>query len=766
VDRWFEILLKYPRVYFEEGALGFRPILSHWLMVLLAVLLVGVVLVRIGSSPVYRKGWERAVSGALRILALMLLCVPLIQPILIVPDTIPEENFLAVLLDDSQSMEIADASESRSRGTEALDLISGTSDGHLAELSPHFQIRFYTFGGQARRVDSLQPAFGADETNIAAALRRVSDDFRGLPLSAVVLLSDGADNSVDDPMDSAMELRARDVPVYAIGFGQDRLAGDREILDVSVNDGVEETTGAEISVKVRSEAEENNLIRYDLLKGGEVVFTTTKPAKGEGKVDQFSLFFEPEDTGAAEYLLRMEPAGSESNTQNNEIRLLIDSRRDTMSVLYFEGQPRTEFKFIKRALEDDPAIEFVSVTRTGSDKLYRQGVSGPDELAGGFPADQSEMNSFHAILFGDIEAAFFTPEQLQMVERFVARRGGGFLMGGGLNAFADGDYWNTPIADVLPVEIDPTRRQVLARAGIADTDDTWAFSPTAAGFEMPILKLSADPAENRSLWNQMARLNSINLLGAPKPGAVVLAERVGQNDLSSEPVLLVHRFGRGRAAALATASTWRWQMLSDNEDTSHERFWRQMVRWLVASTPGPVNIEMPRSHYRPGESLRFSATVYDEDYLGVPDASVEANIYGPNGVHVGVTLQPDLADTGRYLGDVDLSQEGIHEIVVRAKNADGSTLGSETGNILVRPSREEFRGAGLRRDVLQGLAAVTGGQYFEPDETFGLVDRIRSRRTSRSVYEARPLWDMPLLYLIVLALLLAEWSFRRLRGMP
>ena len=81
----------------------------------------------------------------------------------------------------------------------------------------------------------------------------------------------------------------------------------------------------------------------------------------------------------------------------------------------------------------------------------------------------------------------------------------------------------------------------------------------------------------------------------------MLAERPADEDGESEPVLVVHRYGKGRVGALATASTWRWQMLNEADDTSHDRFWRQMVRWLVASTPGPVNVDMPRSQYRPGE---------------------------------------------------------------------------------------------------------------------------------------------------------------------
>ncbi len=766
MDSVFEILFKYPRVFFEEGALGFRPMLPLWLIAAVFLGLTGLLLIRILSSASYKTSRERLISGALRTGILALLCIPLLQPVLIVPDVVPDENFLAVMMDGSQSMEIEDGLDNRSRGGNALELLAGDDRNLLSQLSPHFNIRFYTFGRSASRVDTPATDFLEDETNISSALRRVTDDFDGLPLSAVLLLSDGAHNTADDPLEAAMELRARDVPLYTVGFGRERLDQDREIVDVLVNDGVEETTGTEISVKVRSEAETPSNVRFDLMKAGESVFTTTRPVKGAGKVDQFSVFFEPEETEAAEYTLRMEAGEQEQNTRNNEIRLLIDPRRDTMRVLHFDGHPRTEFKFIKRALEDDPAVGFVSVTRTGVDKLYRQGISSPDELAGGFPADQSEMNRFHAIIFGDIEASLFTPEQLRMVEAFVSRRGGGFLMGGGLKSFAEGDYWNTPIADILPVEIDPARKQVLAQVGIVDDEEGWPFSPTASGYDTPILKLSADPTENRARWNRMPALNSINLLGPAKPGAVVLAERPAEDGQFSEPVLAVHRFGRGRAAALATASTWRWQMLSEVEDTSHERFWRQMIRWLVASTPGSVNIEVPRTRYRPGERLQLSASVFDEEYNGVDDADVTAEVVHSSGNRWQAELQPDLADPGRYSGGVDLSDEGIHQIVVEAVRADGTKLGESSTNILVRPSREEFRGAGLKRSALQRLAMATGGSYFEPDDAGELADRIRSRRTSRSILEAMPLWDMPLLYLMLLLLFIGEWTFRRSRGMP
>lgn len=715
----------------------------------------------------YPDGRVRGVSFGLKGAALLLLLVPLLEPAVVVPDVVPDENFVAVLVDASASMSIPDGPGGATRAEAAAALLGG--EGALVgRLEEHFQVRTYRFARRAARTDTLGGAPDGDATHLADALDRVLADFRGLPLRGVVLVTDGGDNGEAVPRNAALALRERDVPLHVVGVGAVAFAAERELLDAVVGKGVELTTGAEIDVKVRSWGEEPAPVAFNLYRGDDLVLTETRALKGEGGIDQFTLFYEPDGVGAEAYTLEVAAAPDEQNTINNTLPLLIDARRDSLRVLYLEGHLRRDFKFTKRALEDDDVIDFTSIARTGTGKYFRQGVRTPDELAGGFPGDEQELYGFRAVVLGDIEAAAFTPAQLAMLERFVRVRGGGLLMTGGRNAFAEGDYWNTPLADVLPVALDPARRSVLPRTYGAPGDPPYAqgfaFVPTAGGLESPILKLSPDPALNRARWAELPGLTSLNLLGPVKPGATVLAEKPAEGEDGAEPVLTVHRYGKGRAAALATASTWRWQMLRDAEDVRHERFWRQLVRWLAADAPGRVGLDVG-DRFTPGAAAELSVTVYDDAYAPLPGAAVRAVVTGPDGDVRELDLTADVGRTGVYTAVLTPTDEGVYTVDVAAADPSGAPRGADTRSFLVHPPAREFYDAALKETALRDLAATASGAYWAPGEAEAIPAALRGRRTSTSVYHASYLWDHPLLYLLILTLLSAEWFYRRRRGL-
>ncbi|HEX7070490.1 MAG TPA: hypothetical protein VF190_06780, partial [Rhodothermales bacterium] len=696
------------------------------------------------KSTRYRRPKDRAVSLGLRIAALLLLFIPLLEPVLVKPDVVPDENFVAVLVDASRSMNVPDASDGRTRHDEARRLL--VEAGIADDLEEHFKVRYYTFGRQARRSDGIvTETSDADQTNLSSALERVLSDFRGLPLSGVVLLTDGADNSDGVPLNLAETLHERDVPLHVVGLGAESAEDERELLQATVSRGVEATTGAEIDVKVRSWRDEGEPVSIGLYRGDELVHSVQRPLKGDGKVDYVTLFYEPPESSALEYTVRVETARGERNTENNEADILIDPRRDTLRVLFLEGHPRRDFKFIKRALEDDPAVHVASILRTGTGKYYRQGIRSPNELAGGFPTTEEELFGFRAVLLGDLEATHFSLEQLAMLERFVRVRGGGFAMLGGRATFAEGAYWNNPVTDLLPVEIDPGRRSVVPPSfrepiglDLPEEDEGFRFEPTAEGLESPILKLHPDPQSNQSLWGSLPGLTSINYLGPIKPGATVLAQKPEDSHGASEPLLVVQRYGRGRSAAIATASTWRWQMQVDAEDNRHERFWRQFVRWIAASAPDRLEVTLEGDRYAPNDEITARVQVYRPDFTPATDATITATLTDSAGVVRPVAFRADLGIPGSYTATLLPTAEGVHVLNVAAETPD-ERITPASRSFLVRASRAEYHDAVLKRNLLEGLAAAADGAYYEPDEANEIPSNLRERRTSSSIYRASTL---------------------------
>ncbi len=768
---WFERLFKFTQVNFQEGNIVIQAGKFIYLLAPLLLLILAGALVIYLTTNIYFSKSSKAISFTLKALALILLFLPLFEPSLMVPDIIPDESFVVVMVDRSQSMSIKDGENDQTRLDYVRHLLENEETGILNELEENFKIRFYEFGGDASRPDSVDySSADKDDTNLTASLQRVVSDYKGLPLAGILMFTDGGDNSEADPLSIVEELRDMNIPIHIVGVGSEAFENEREILEVNAGKGLAEGTGAEVDVKIRSWNEESGPVNVSLYKGDEVVHTEKKFLKGGGKIDYFSFFYEPEAKEAGKYTLRIDPAENEINVSNNDQSILINTQKDSIRVLYFEGHLRTEFKFTKRALEDDQVVEFTSVSRTGTGKYFRQGIKDPNELSGGFPVAEEELNKFKAVIFGDVEASFFTIDQLRMVEDFVKNRGGGFLMLGGNYSFVEGDYWDTPIANLLPVELDKSRRQIIPELfhdpNISLSEEGgYKYVPTRIGLENPIQKLASEIGSNRSMWDEMPPLTSINYFGEVKPGATVLAVKEKDRFGEEEPILLVQRYGKGRVAALATASTWRWQLMRDKDDQRHERFWRQLVRWLITSAPDKVNINLATNVYAPGDEIPVSVKVYDEDYDPVELASVRGKVTGPDGTENDINFRSDLNEDGVYISSYVPSRSGVFDISVEAYSGE-SLLGKHDQKILSRPSKKEYYDAVLKRTFLRDLAERNGGFYYDANNTSLVTDNMKTRKTSTSVYKTDYLWDMPVIYLLALILLSAEWIYRRRKGMP
>lgn len=766
----FETLFKFDTINFIEGSIrldgGGFAIGAAVLLLIMA----GILVLVYRTTDRFASRRDRGISAGLRTAALALLAFPLLEPVLVMPDVVPDENFVAIVLDASSSMSVPDGPRGVTRWEQARRLAVDDAGSLSSRLEEHFKLRYYAFGETSRRVDSVASVSAdGNGTDLTGALEQVLTDFRGLPLAGVILLTDGAENEGGVPMNAAEQFRAAGIPLHIVGFGEESAERDRELLEAVVHRGIERTTGAEIEIKLRSWRDEPEPVAVDLYQGENLVHSTRYPLKGNGLLDQVTLYYEPKATDPLEYTLRLQRAQDETNLANNELRVLIDPRQDTLRVLYIEGHPRRDFKFIKRALDDDEAVHFTSILRTGTGKIYRQGINHPDELAGGFPTTAEELYRYKAVLLGDVEASHFSIEQLELLERFVRLRGGGFAMLGGGSSFAEGNYWDTPLADVLPVYIDPSRREVIpASFAMEDADPVdqgFRFTPTAAGLENPILRLSVDPDENRMRWGEMPGLTSINYLGAVKPGGVVLAEKLDDQFGASEPVLIVQRYGKGRGAALATASTWRWQMLMDAEDQRHERFWRQFIRWLAASAPGQLNVDVTPTRTSPDQEVGVRISVFNKAYQPQSDADVQVVLRDPSGQSRELPIRSELGSAGVFAASIVPDSEGVYTLDITADTPAGP-IGHEVKSFLVRESGREFQDAVLKRAFLQDLAEDADGFYYDAGETGSIDENLRGRRTSTSIYRAEYLWDTPLIFLLALGLLAGEWFWRRRRGLP
>jgi len=762
----FEFFLKYPRSVYSRGQFAFLGAWPKWLLVLLivaaAVGLAWLIRSRLAQAAPVMHSWRVWIVWSLQTLLVAILLMLLWQPAITVAELKPQQNIIAVLVDDSRSMAISeDGSTRQAQAVHALQ------NGVLASLNRGFQTRLYRVDAVPARIDSLnalQP--NAPSTRIGDSLKQLSEETSDLPIGAVVLLSDGDDNAGGISADAISALRARHIPVHTVGFGRERAEHDVELDDVVVAPRAlaDSRLAAKITFHQRGYAGAKlNLTIRDVGTGQAKTLAARTVSLGpDGNLQTETLMFDIGGAGARTLEISAAPLPGEENKANNTLTRVVNVGSEPRRILYIEGEPRWEFKFIRQAEEDDRMVRIASIVRTSENKIYRQGISNPKELATGFPSRPEDLFVYQGLIIGSVEAGYFTPAQQELIREFVDRRGGGLLMLGGQFSLADGGWNATNLTDLFPTTL-PNRAGTFHREADPRNGATHTTSQLAkAGADNIITRLVDDPAANAAKWKQLPYLMDYEDPGAPKPGAAVLAN-MSTPEGKTLPLLITENFGRGRSAIMATGGSWRWQMSSPLGDTAHDLFWQQLLRWLVSDTPGHVAASVPSQVLLDNGAIALTADVRDPQFIPARDVKVEAHILGPSGVGAVIEMAPVPDHPGQFQAAWSAPKPGAYLTEVTALR-NGTELGRDVLTFQRMDGVAENFHTEQNRDLLERLATQTGGQYWKPADLGKLAASIPFSEAGVTVRETKDLWDLPLVFLVLLLLRFSEWWLRRKWG--
>jgi len=757
LDSIFRFLFKYPPLVFQQGDLGWGVSRPLMVAILIAAGLGVAALLTYRNTGGDQPMRDRIVPMALRIGVLALLVICLFRPTLILRASVPQQNFVAVLVDDSRSMTIADT-DGQPRGNFVQEQFAGENGKLLEALKQRFVLRFFRFASSVDRVPSATNLkFDGTATRLGPALERARDELSGLPLAGLVMVTDGADtsdSSLDEPLAS---LKARSIPVFTVGLGQERFVRDIQVTRIETPRSVLKGTSLVVDVMLSQTGYSGKNVMLTVEDDGHIATTQNVTLPADGEAASVRVRFTAADAGARLFRFKVAPQDGEQVTQNNVRDALIEVRDRKEKVLYFEGEPRFEMKFIRRAVEDDKNMQVVILQRTAENKYWRGDVTSADELIGGFPKTREELFGYRAIILGSIEAAAFTPDQLRMLADFANKRGGGLMMLGGRRAFAEGGWGGTPVGDILPVLIDGAKQPSFFQELSA--------RPTRAGAQFPVTQIGETEEASSDKWSTMAEVSSVNPISQVKPGATTLlaASGLGRQD---QIVLAYQRYGRGKTVAMPIQDSWVWKMDAKVpvEDMTHAMFWRRMVRWLVDGVPDQVNLTTAHDRVEPGEDVPFTAEVLDTAYVEVNDAHVEAHVTSPTGKTADIPMEWTVEHDGEYGAVFNPNEPGLYEIKVTATR-DQKELGSSVMHLRVSAGDSEYYDAAMRSTLLKRIAEETGGAFFTPANAASLPEAISYSGRGVTVVEERELWDMPALLMLLLGLVGGEWAFRRARGL-
>src|SRR5580658_2638354 len=494
----FEFFFKYPRSVYARGQFAFLGAWPKWMLVVLilaaAAALAWLIRSRLSQAAPVMRGWRVWIIWGLQTLLAAVLLLLLWQPAITIAELKPQQNIIAVLVDDSRSMAISeDGSTRQAKAVQALQ------NGVLANLNRAFQTRLYRVDAVPARIDSLNNlAPSAPSTRIGDSLKQLSEETSDLPIGAVVLLSDGDDNSGGISADAINALRARHIPVHTVGFGREHASHDVELDDAVIAPRAlaDSRLAAKITLHQRgyAGAKINLTVRDVSAPQVKVLASRTISLGADGNLQTETLMFDIGGAGAKTLQIAAAPLAGEENTANNILTRVVNVGADPRRILYVEGEPRWEYKFIRQAEEDDRMVQIVSMVRTSENKIYRQGISDPKELAAGFPSRGEDLFTFQGLIIGSVEAAYFTPGQQELIHQFVDRRGGGLLLLGGQYSLADGGWNATKLPDLLPTtlpsEAGTFHREADPRNGTTHTTVELA----SAGMDSIITRLVDEPA--------------------------------------------------------------------------------------------------------------------------------------------------------------------------------------------------------------------------------------------------------------------------------
>lgn len=747
----FEFLFKYPWAMYRKGSFVFLSGWPLWVLGLLLAVAAGFMLWLFLRKREQWRGPVRAgVLAALQCAVIGLLLLMLWQPALSVATLRSQQNLVAVVVDASKSMSLEE--DGRTRLAQAKSLLDG---GLVEKLRNKYPVRLYTAGAGLQRVDKLDAVEPAEPaTRLGDVLKAAAGEASTLPVGAVVLVTDGADNDGGLTQDSIAALRAARLPVHAVGIGRETPVNDAEISAVQAPARSLKGSRVNAFVTIRQHGFAGGAATLTVRDGAKVLATRQIRFQADGRQSIENISFPAGEPGARAFQFSVEPLEAETNRANNAVTRLVNVEDRRPRILYVEGEPRWEMKFIRRAAEEDKNLDLVSILRTTQNKIYRQGIASPRELEDGFPATVDELFHYEALIIGAVEAGYFSGPQQALIREFADRRGGGVLFLGGRSSLSEGGWQSTPLTEMLPVEL-PARRNTFHR-------EPAKAELTTRGIDSLITRLEDDPTRNAARWKALPPLADFQETGAPKPGAMVLAELASTTG-RRWPLLATQNYGRGRVAVLATGGTWKWQMLQDSKDTSHERFWQQLLRWLAADTRGRVTALTSETVINDAARIQLRADIRDDNYLPLAEATAEARLIGPGGLADSVPLLPDPQTPGQYTAEWQAPEAGSYLVEVVARRAE-----KEIGRDVATFRREDGQAENFRteqnRDLLERLAAQTGGRYYTPANASDLVDEIDFSEAGLSVRETHDLWDMPLAFILLAALKATEWLLRRRWG--
>ncbi|NNC87850.1 MAG: hypothetical protein HKN82_05245 [Akkermansiaceae bacterium] len=790
----------FPFIAQIEGVFLARPLPTG----ILVAIFVAIVLL---SLFLYRRAWGlplwlRASLAVARILVLVLVVATLLEPTAVVSESHTRVRSLPVLLDVSESMSMTDQrkrSEDLVDAAAALGMVSPgeeagadravmgldakqrqaiasssrfdlgravlTESGRpvFGSLGEALAVSYHAFGKTPRLIsDSAEVGAGllaelkadAPGTSIAASLEAVANS-GGIPPAGIVLLSDGIDNASSQRSEAVLrDLGARGIPVYTVPIGLPD-PDDVSIRNIVMQEVAFSGDSVPVRVHLQSHGYERRTARLSVLLNDRRVSSRTVRFDGGLQFEDIDFRVDVYEKGAAQIDVIIEPFDDEVSMVNNRVARSIRVVNERVNVLYIEGNARWEFRYLRAILKRDPRINATFIASNVGPEVAR---NSPEHIER-FPDNRDDAFQYDLVILGDVDASFFTDEELALLEELIRDRGASLLMLCG-PMHSPGSYAGTPVQTMLPVRFD-------ADAGWEKIAESVYPVLTPEGRSSLVMTLENEEELNDRIWGRMAPMDQLPPLLSAKPGATVLTVLSDSTARDQGyPLVAWQRYGTGKCMSIASDRLWRLRYKTG--DKYHWRVWSQCIQFMTLSRlmgeHKRIRLETDRSVYPVGGQCRLYAHVLDDNFDPIAQPVFEVYVTGVDGGQAKelVSLRPDGSQPGLYEGYYSPPAAGRYRLEA---NEDDLRISSTT-EFQVSEVRQELTDTDMRPDHLQRIAELTGGASLGIRELPKLTSLVKGNPVTTTVRSERPLWDNGIVALLLVGLLGGEWILRRRHDLP
>lgn len=754
-----------------EGAtrIGFEHPLPGWAW-LLIIVAIGAIVVLVYArqrAPIF---W-RVALGVLRGIIALALVVLLAGPRLERVDQEKQRDMVVLLIDRSASLTIADVASAdpmaphgrMTRDEQVRTLLAagglGRSDGPswVERLASSRDLVLLGFDGSVHAIGSaaaLGPAEGK-RTDLSNALSEALRRAAGRALSAIVVVSDGRSDTTI-PARLRRELIERGAVVVAVPLGSGAMPRDLEVVDVDAprRAYVRDPVPMRVSLRSRGPAP-NDAVTIQLVhedgEGAEIVDEATiQPEAWTEGVAQAIVVAQSDDPGDRRFRVIVSGgAGADDLVlENNERSISMSFADEPLRVLYLEGYPRWEYRYIKNMLVREETIDS-SVMLVSADLDFAQEGNVP--LAR-LPQTDEECAQFDLFILGDVPGSFLSPTQVEAIRRSVGERGAGLLWLGGERS-TPGTWKGTALEDLLPFR----QTDVHAASG------SWSVMPARAAERLGVLRMDESggwpdalrpPAQR---WARLAWAQDISRTNL-KSVVEVIAEAVPLDGGDPMPLVTLMRYGAGEVIYVGTDETWRWR--HGIGETLQERFWIQLIRQLartsLAARGAGATIEVEPVPARVAHDCVVRVQLRDSTRDPAEFEPMTVGAIDPQGNRATIALVRQGA-SGLFSSSFQPTKPGVWRIVL-----EDPRLGDRVDvQLRVEQDSDELANPAADHETLHALAAASNGLVVEPREAATIPERLPDRTLVSERVHAEPLWHQWWVLTALTLLLAMEWIGRR-----